>query len=46
MREVGRQIVGNTICEIILFLVAAQVLEWQDNDREARRGRELVTRGS
>ena len=46
MREVGGQIVGETVSEIVLFLVAAQVLERQHDDGETRRIGELVVNGS
>ncbi len=45
MREVGRQVVGEAIGEIFLLRIAAQVLERQDDDRETRRGRELIVNG-
>jgi hypothetical protein len=37
VREVGRQIVGDAVGEIVLLLVAAQVLERQNDDRKPRR---------
>ena len=37
MRQIGRQIIGDAVGEIVLLLVAAQVLERQHDDREPRR---------
>ena len=45
MREIGGQIVGDAIGEIVLLLVAAQILERQHDDGEARRIRELIVNG-
>ena len=45
MREVGGQIVGDAVGEKVLFLVAAQILEWQNDDGEARRVGEFVLGG-
>ena len=46
MREVGRQIVGDPVGEIVLLLVAGEVLERQHDDRKPRRVGELVVDGS
>ena len=46
MREVGRKIVGNPVGEILLVLVAGEVLERQHDDRKPRRVGELVVNGS
>ena len=46
MREIGGQIVGNPVGEIVLLVVAAQVLERQNDDRKPRRVGELVVNGS
>ena len=46
MREIGRQIVGDPVGEIVLLLVAAQVLERQHDDRKPRRVGELIVNGS
>ena len=42
LREVGRQIVGDSVGEILLLRIAAEVLERQHDDRKPRRGLELV----
>ena len=42
MREIGSEVVGEAIREIVLFLVAVQIFERQHDDREARSGREYV----
>ena len=44
MREVGGQIVGEGVGEIVLLGVAAQIGERQHDDRQARRVRELDVR--
>jgi hypothetical protein len=44
MREVGGEIVGEAVGEIILLGVAAEVGERQDDDRHARRLSELLVR--
>jgi hypothetical protein len=46
MREIGGEIVGDAVGEIVLLLVAGEVLERQYDDREPRRVRELVVNGS
>ena len=46
MREVGGQVVGDAVGEIVLLLVAAQILERQDDDRETRGGLEVVRRSA
>ena len=42
MRKVGGEVVDDAVSEKLLIGIAGQVLERQHNDREARRGRELV----
>ena len=42
MREVGGQIVGDPVGEIVLLLVAGEILERQHDDRKPRRVGELV----
>ena len=44
MREVGRQVVGDPVGEIVLLLVAGEVLERQHDDGKPRRVGELVLR--
>ena len=44
MREVGGQIVGQAVGEIVLLGVAAEVGERQHDDRQARRVGELLVR--
>ena len=46
MGEIGRQIFGNAVGEIVLLLIGAQILERQNDDGETRRRRELVFRRS
>jgi hypothetical protein len=45
MRKVGRQIVGDSVGEIVLLLVAAQVLERQHDDRKPRRVGKPIVKG-
>jgi hypothetical protein len=42
LRKAGRQVSGETVSEILLAGIAAQVLERQHNDGEARRRRDPV----
>jgi hypothetical protein len=35
MGEIGREVVGDPVGEVVLFRVAAEVLEGQDDDGEA-----------
>ena len=44
MRQIGGEIIGDPVGEIVLLLVAAQVLERQHDNGELRRVRELVLR--
>ena len=37
-RKVGRQALGDPVDEMLLFRIAADIGERQDDDREARRG--------
>ena len=46
MREVGGQVVGDPVGEIVLLLVAGKILERQHDDRKPRRVGELVVNGS
>ena len=46
MREIGGQVVGDSVGEIVLLLVAGKVLERQHDDRQTRRVRELVVNGN
>src|SRR6516162_2934767 len=34
-RQIGRQILGDAVCKILLFAVVAQIDEGQDHDRQA-----------
>src|SRR5262249_49639692 len=36
-RQIGRQILGDAVGEVLLLRVVAEVGEWQHNDRQARR---------
>ena len=44
IREVGGQVVAQAVGEIVLFEVAAQVCERQNDDRQARRAGEPILR--
>ena len=37
MRQVAREVVGDGVCEIVVLLVAAGILEWQHHEGEARK---------
>ena len=36
-REIGREVLRDPVDEMLLLLAAAEIGEWQDDDREARR---------
>ena len=42
VREVGGEVVGDAVGEILLILVATQILERKHDDGEPRRGSQLV----
>jgi hypothetical protein len=46
MREIGGEIVRDAVGEIVLLLIAGEVLERQHDDREARRVGELIVNRS
>ena len=44
-RQIRRDVLGDAVCEVLLFAVVAQIDEGQDHDRQAWSGRPGTDRG-